>query len=65
MTRAAPKSRRAPARPSLTSEDAEVIRRFFALIEGIEPRRRPADPAPETKARISRLDVPPTAPRKG
>lgn len=40
-----------PARPK------DVFRRFFDLIEQLErPRVHP--PAPETKARISRLDDP-------
>jgi hypothetical protein len=36
-----------------------VFRRFFDLIERLErPAREPHPPAPEVKARISRLDEP-------
>lgn len=38
----------------------EVFRRFFNLIEKLErPRREGHPPAPEVKARISRLDEAP------
>ena len=45
-----------------TLASREVFRRFFDLIEKLErPRREGHPPAPEVKARISRLD---DAPRR-
>ncbi len=50
------RSRAAPA-ATPASAPAEVFRRFFDLIARLERGRRPGHPpAPELKARISRLD---------
>jgi hypothetical protein len=48
------------ARNDETRPHAEVFRRFFSLIERLErPLNAAHPPAPEVKARISRLDQPP------
>jgi hypothetical protein len=52
----------ATARPAPERQSREVFRRFFDLIEKLErPHKEGHAPAPEVKARISRLD---DAPRR-
>ncbi len=47
--------------PGPAAGAADIFRRFFALIERFEcpPQRSEARPAPEIKARITRLDPDP------
>lgn len=57
-SRLSARPQKTPVQP--TRPPGEVFRRFFDLIERMERPRRPEHPpAPETKARISRLDYAP------